>query len=50
MTVAPLFALNEAGPKSGFQAGSASLRASPSYSPARIAARFFRAGSGYAAS
>ena len=38
------------GPKSGFHAGSFIFRSSPSYSPSRITARFFRATSGWAAS
>ena len=50
MTVAPLLALKAVGPKSGFHAESFSLRARPSYSPVRMTARFFRLGSGWAAS
>ncbi len=50
ITVAPLFRLSSVGPKSGRQAGSASFRGSPSYSPARMWARFRRPGSGWAAS
>src|SRR5687767_1199617 len=50
ITVAPERGLNSAGPKSGFQAGSASLVGSASYSPERITDRFFRAGSGWDAS
>ena len=44
MTEAPARGTKVAGPKSGFQAGSASFPASPSYSPARMSARFRRSG------
>ena len=42
MMNAPDLGLNLAGPKSGAQRGSASLAASPSYSPARMSARLRR--------
>src|SRR5436190_6921009 len=42
MTVAPDFSLKTAGPKSGFHSGCFIFSKNPSYSPARITARFAR--------
>ena len=42
MTVPPDFSLKTAGPKSGFHSGCFTFSKNPSYSPARITARFAR--------